>query len=114
MSQRKKERNSKRRFGQIVHSRPPIKMQTDGFVAIGELPNAEHHPCLVCREIPDQVHVDLFTLEPTDIPESIAARVPNTLAVKYRLCSRCYQARPANWKIRLLLLERLKNMAEVR
>ncbi len=90
-----------------------LKMQADGFVLIGELPNKEHYPCLVCRDIPDHVHVDLFTPEPSDIPASMASRVGDkTLAITYRLCPRCFKAKLAPWKIRLLLLERVKATVE--
>lgn len=90
------------------------KMQTDGFVVTGVLLNEEHYPCLVCGEIPDFVHVDLFTPEPSDIPEPFAVRVPNplTLAIKYRLCAHCYKAKPEPWKMRLLLLARVEGMVE--
>lgn len=90
-----------------------MTFQTDGLLVIGELPNEEHYPCLVCREVPDRVYVDLFTPEPSDIPASVASRVgETTLVVTYRLCPRCHKANPGAWKIRLLLLERLKAMTE--
>ena len=88
-----------------------VNLQTDGFVALGEQLNDEHKPCLVCGKIPDSVHVDLFTPEPRDIPASLASRVgEKTLAITYRLCPRCFNAKPRPWKIRLLLLERMKGM----
>ena len=89
-----------------------MKMQTEGFFVIGELPNLEHYCCLVCRDVPDRVHVDLFVPEPRDIPESIASRVPKTLAVPYRLCPHCYRAKSNRWRIRLLVLEKLNAMME--
>jgi len=90
-----------------------LKMQTDGFVVMGELPNDDHIPCLVCGKIPDSVHVDLFTPEPRDVPVSIASRVGGkTLAITYRICPSCFKAKPRPWKIRLLLLERMKGMVE--
>ena len=89
-----------------------VKIQTEGFFVIGDLPNDEHYCCLVCRDVPDRVHVDLFVPEPVDIPASIASRVPNTLAVPYRLCPRCYRAKPDRWRIRLLVLEKLNAVAE--
>jgi hypothetical protein len=89
-----------------------LKMQTDGFVVIGMLPNEEHYPCLICGEIPDFVYVDLFTPEPKEIPAAIASRVANTLAMKYRLCLRCHEAKPLPSKLRQLALERLKALGE--
>lgn len=85
-----------------------FKIQAEGFFAIGDLPIDEHHRCLLCRKAPDRVHEDLFVLERCDIPASIASRIPNILVVQYRLCPNCDKAKPAPWKIRLLLLERLK------
>ena len=89
-----------------------IKVQNDGFFVVGVLPNEEHYCCLVCRTIPDRVHVDLFVPEPRDIPALIASRTTNTLAVPYRLCPRCYEAKPAQWQIRLLVLEKLNAIAK--
>ena len=89
-----------------------LKIQTDGFVVIGILPNEEHYPCLVCGQVPGFVFLDLFTPEPKDIPACTASRVPNTLAMKYRLCPRCHAAKPLPSKIRLLVLERLKAMGK--
>jgi len=90
-----------------------LKIQTDGFVVIGILPNEEHYPCLVCGQVPGFVFLDLFTPEPKDIPASIASRVSNTLAMKYRLCLRCHEAKPLPSKIRRLVLARLKALGEV-
>jgi hypothetical protein len=84
-----------------------MKMQTEGFVALGELPNDERYPCLVCRCVPDVVMVDLFALEPEDVPASVAVPDSKTLAVTYRLCPRCFKTKPDPWKLRLLVLERL-------
>jgi hypothetical protein len=55
--------------------------------------------------------VDLFTPDKSDIPPALATRVSTkTLAITYRLCPSCYEAKPAKWKIRLLLLESIKAM----
>jgi hypothetical protein len=88
-------------------------MQTDGFVAIGEMPNGEQYPCLVCRQIPQSVHVDLFALDPSVTPTPLAIPAgEKTLVVTYRLCPSCYKAKPGPWKVRLLVLERLKARVE--
>lgn len=90
-----------------------VKLQTDGFVVVGVLPNEEHHRCLVCGKIPEDIHVDVFTPNKSDIPPSIATHVSTkTLALTYRLCPSCYKAKPDQWKLRLLLLERLEAMVE--
>jgi hypothetical protein len=81
-----------------------MEFQTDGFVAVGDLPNDEGNPCLVCRCVPDRVWQDLFTPEKGDISFSVPDG--KTLAVTYRLCPRCAE-KPDPWKIRLLILERL-------
>jgi hypothetical protein len=84
-----------------------MKIQTDGFVAVGDLPNDEGNPCLVCRCVPDRVWQDLFLVAPEDVPASVAAVVPDSksLAVTYRLCPG--HSKVAPWRIRLLILERL-------
>jgi hypothetical protein len=88
-------------------------MQTDGFVPIGEMPNEQLLPCLLCKQIPDRVHVNLFGLEANDIPASLVLQVgEKTLAITYRLCPSCYRIKPGVWKIRLLILERLKARVE--
>lgn len=85
--------------------------QTEGFIALGELPNDEHYPCLICRRIPDVVMVDLFVPEPNDIPQSLVLRSSKALVLPYRLCPRCSKTKPDPWKIRLLMLERLDILA---
>ena len=87
-----------------------MKMQTEGFVALGEMPNDDRYPCLICKQVPDSVVVDLFIPEPKDIPPTMP--LPGTLAVTYRLCPRCHKAKPEPWKIRLLVLERLRRMMQ--
>lgn len=84
-----------------------MKIQTDGFVAIGGLPNDERYPCLVCKCVPESVIADLFIPDPEDIPSSIPVQDLKTFVMLYRLCPRCAKNRPAPWKLRLLLLERL-------
>jgi hypothetical protein len=88
-----------------------MKIQTEGFVAVGDLPNHEHYPCLACGHVPDRVMVDLFVPDLEDIPPTFAVPDSKTLAVTYRLCPRCAEHKPAPWKIRLLLLERLNARA---
>ena len=84
-----------------------MEMQTDGFVVLGDLPNDERFPCLVCKCVPERVMVDFFVPEEKDIPAE--AKVPDlkTLALPFRLCPQCHKAKPDQWKIRLLMLERL-------
>jgi hypothetical protein len=84
-----------------------MKIQTEGFVALGEMQNDEHHPCLVCGRVPDIVMVDLFAVAPKDVPPSITLPESKTLAVTYRLCPQCFKAKPDPWRIRLLILARL-------
>lgn len=84
-----------------------MKIQTEGFVALGELTNDERYPCLVCKRVPDVVMVDLFVVEPKDVPPPVPLPASKTLAVTYRLCPRCFTDKPDPWKIRLLILERL-------
>jgi hypothetical protein len=86
-----------------------VNIQTEGFVAVGKLPNDERYPCLVCRCIPDEVLVDLFVPEPKDIPPSFVMPGGKTLAITYRLCPG--HAKVAPWRIRLLMLERLHVLA---
>jgi hypothetical protein len=86
-----------------------MKIQTDGFLAVGDLPNDEHVPCLVCRCVPDRVWQDIFCPEPGDIPSSFVAHGSKTLVMTYRLCPG--HAKVAPWRIRLLMLERLNVMA---
>lgn len=113
MSRKKRERNEQARTRRSPLGRQPIRMQTDGFVAIGEMPNDERYPCLVCKQVPQRVHVDLYALDLGDTPTSLAVPVgEKTLAVTYRLCPNCYQTKPGPWKIRLLVLERLKARVE--
>jgi hypothetical protein len=90
-----------------------MQIQTEGFIALGEMPNDEHYPCLICKRIPDEVIVDLFVPEPKEIPPS-SVKLPEstqTLVLPYRLCPRCSQAKPKAWEIRLLMLERLNAIA---
>lgn len=85
-----------------------MKIQTDGFVVIGDLPNDEYYACLICRNIPERIHQDLFVPEPEDIPESFPLPANRGVVVPYRLCPRCYAAKPDSRRIRLLILERLR------
>ncbi len=88
-----------------------IKLQTDGYLVFGILPNDEHDQCLICGEIPDFVHIDIFTPEPRDIPTCISSRIgEKTFGIKYRLCPRCFKAKPRPSKIRRFLLEGIKAM----
>jgi hypothetical protein len=87
-----------------------MQMQTEGFVALGDLPNDEHYPCLICRKVPERVMVDLFIPEPSDIPSAVQWPTSKTLVMPYRLCPQCHNAKPAPWKIRLLILERLNKL----
>jgi hypothetical protein len=113
VSRKKRERNEQAKFRRSSPHRPPISVQTDGFVAPGEMPNDEQHPGLICRQIPQSVHVDLFALDPSDTPTPLAIPVgEKTLVVTYRLCPSCYQAKPGPWKVRLLVLERLQARVE--
>jgi hypothetical protein len=90
-----------------------MKIQTDGFVVIGELLNNERRPCPICREIPDRVRVELLGPEPSEVPACLS--VPDkTLTLLYRLCPRCYEAKPDAWIIRLLVLARVTTIAEDR
>jgi hypothetical protein len=94
---------------------PTIKSQTDGFVPIGEMSNEERFPCLVCKQVTDRVHVNLFALEANDIPAPLVMKVgKSTLAITYRLCPPCYRAKLGPWKIRLLIIERFKTRLEGR
>jgi hypothetical protein len=88
----------------------PINFHTDEVVMIGPMPNHEGFQCLVCQKISELIHVDLFPIERRDIPASVAEFVPNELVITYRLCSRCRaRAWKIQWKIRLLILERLNS-----
>ena len=90
-----------------------VRVQTDGYVVIGVLPNDEHYRCLVCGCVPDRVHQDLFVPEPGEVPASIASRADKRqVVVLYRLCPHCYKAKPRPWKIRLLMLEKINAMTE--
>lgn len=89
-----------------------MKIQTEGYIALGDLPNEERYRCLVCGEVADRVWVDLFVPEPSDIPTSLARPDSKTLVLPYRLCLRCHKDRPDARKIRLLMVERLKAMTE--
>jgi hypothetical protein len=89
-----------------------MEMQTEGFIAMGDLPNEERYPCLMCRNVPDRVRVDVFVPEPSDIPGSVSLPNSKALVFLYRLCPRCYETKPDAWKIRLLMLERLTAMTE--
>jgi hypothetical protein len=88
-----------------------MKMQTDGFIAVGDLPNDERYPCLVCKCVPERVMTDLFVPESKDIPESVQLPDARTLVIPYRLCPKCAAAKLDRWKIRLLMLERLNALA---
>ena len=81
-----------------------MKFQTEGFVPLGDMSNDEHYPCLMCKQVPERVWVDLFTPEKGDI--SFPVPDARQLAVTYRLCPQCAK-NPDQWKIRLLILERL-------
>jgi len=88
-----------------------MKFQTEGFVAVGDMPNDEGNPCLIYRCVPDRVWQDLFLVEPEDVPASVAAAMPpskssTSLAVTYRLCPGHVKVAP--WRIRLLILERIQ------
>ena len=87
-------------------------IQTDGLIALGDLPNEENYPCLICRTRPDRVMVDLFVPEPNEIPASFPLPESKTLVLPYRLCLACHKAKPGEWKIRLLMLERLNTLAK--
>ncbi len=84
-----------------------MRLQTDGFVPLGELPNDERFHCLICRDVPERIWANLHPLERKDLPKPVAAQAPNDLAVTYRLCPRCQASEPDAWKIRLLILERM-------
>ena len=90
-----------------------MEIQTEGFIVVGELPNDEHYHCLICRQVPDVVMVDVFVPDPKDIPLSIAVALPDsgTLVLPYRLCPQCSKPKPDPWKIRLLMLERMADIA---
>jgi hypothetical protein len=88
-----------------------MKIQTEGFIALGELSNEGHYHCLLCRRVPDVVIVDLFVPGPKDVPPCFALPDSKTLVLPYRLCPRCSKAKPDPWRIRLLMLERLNAMA---
>jgi hypothetical protein len=85
-----------------------VKIQTEGFVVIGVLPNEERYPCLICGDVPEPIWQDLFPVDPGDIPESLPLPAGTNLVVTYRLCPSCHKSKPDPWKIRLLILARLK------
>ena len=87
--------------------------QTDGYIVVGIFKNDEdHYPCLICRDIPEMVWQDIFVPEPPDIPPSFPLPERKTLVMTYRLCPQCHDAEPDEWKIRLLMLERLNAIAK--
>jgi hypothetical protein len=89
-------------------------MQTDGFVALGEMPNDQRLPCLVCKKILETIVVQIFVPEPDDIPATLRLPGPKKLVIPYRLCPNCYRDnKPAPWKLRLLILERLNALMEL-
>ena len=108
---------SKKTTGCIRSTPPAVRnvvfsmIQTDGYVVVGILKNESRYPCLICRHIPDVVWQDLFIPEPTDVPPSFALPESKTLVMPYRLCPQCHDAKPDDWKIRLLMLERLSAIA---
>jgi hypothetical protein len=89
-----------------------MKIQTEGFLALGDLPNDEHYRCLICRAVPSRVHVNFLVPEQGDIPAISAGS--RTVILPYRLCPRCHETNPDPWRIRLLLLERLNARPEAR
>ena len=105
---RKRELKQQARVRRSSLGHPHVGIQTDGFVAIGEMPKGEQYPCLVCRQIPQNVHMDLFALQSEDVPTSLALPVGE----KILAVTPCYQAKPGPWKIRLLILERFKTKVE--
>ena len=86
-------------------------IQTDGYVVVGILKNEDQYSCLICRDIPDMIWQDLFLPEPNEISPSFPVPESKTLVMPYRLCPQCHDARPGDWKIRLLMLERLNAIA---
>jgi hypothetical protein len=91
-----------------------IETQTEGFIAVGDLPNDERYRCLLCKCVPERVIVDLFIPAPKDIPAGFPLPDSKTLVLPYRLCPQCSKARPDTWKIRLFMLERLNSLMERR
>ena len=87
-----------------------MKMQTEGFIVLGDLPNDERYSCLICRCVPERVMVDLFVPENQEIPASLPVPDSRELVLPYRLCPKCHETKPGPWKIRLLMLERLNAM----
>ena len=85
-----------------------MQIETDGFVVIGDLPNDENYHCLICGRVPDRVFQNLFIPKEEDIPAAL--NIPNTLVLPYRLCLPCNKTKPEQWKIRLLVLERLNRL----
>ena len=86
--------------------------QDDSFLVIGDVPNDEGYRCLVCRAVPDRVWSSVFGPDPKDVPAAIVSKVyPKEVVMPYRLCMKCHESNPTNWKIRLLLLEKLKVLA---
>jgi len=87
------------------------KTQLEDFAVVGELPNHESDPCLMCKQVSETVRTDLFLPEPQDIPSSVRVPDAKQFAILYRLCPKCAAAKPPRWKIRLLLIDRLKSVA---
>ncbi len=89
-----------------------IEFQTDGYIVVGELRNEERYRCLICRNVPEVVRVDIFVPQPAEIPPSLRVPEARTLVMPYRLCPQCHEAKPDFWKIRLLMLERLNALVK--
>jgi hypothetical protein len=88
-----------------------MKLQTEGYIPLGDLPNDERYPCLLCRCVPERVMTNVFVPEPKDIPSSVKLADGRTLVMPYRLCPQCFKVKADPWKIRLLMLERLNALA---
>ena len=91
-----------------------MKIQTDGFIVLGPVPNDERFRCLVCRDIPEYIHQNLYEPKANEIPAALSVPGSKTVVMLYRLCLRCHAAKPDPRKIRLLVLERFAGVANMR
>ena len=74
------------------------------FVVIGGFVNDEEYPCILCGDVPEFVHQNVYLCEAGDTPEGITIPTGKKLIMPYRLCGPCNDKHPEQWKIRLALL----------
>ena len=89
-----------------------MKVQTEGFIVVGDLPNDERYRCLICGYVPGRVWQDLYIPETGEIPATLSLPISKTLVMPYRLCPTCSKDEPKPWKIRLLMLARLNEIGK--